>query len=373
MKTAIFLGAGASKAEGIPVQDELLKLYFRNKSREEFFRGSNLPFSMEDTLASFFKIMFDIDVFSEDTQNQDFPSFEEIIGILELAEMRRETLNLDRLFPCMNKKNNYVGLQSTMLPKFLFSNLENHLVRLYIIILISKVLAENTNSSRGYHLKLIQNLKRAELLRDVVIITTNYDTLIDNAIINSCGKNHIDYGVEFCDTRPHSHPQCPEIKLFKIHGSLNWLFCPSCSNLKLTPISTNGIKLVTGVSEVICSKCNSFMLPVIVPPSYFKDMSNAFLSTIWNKTENILKEVEGIIFCGYSFCESDIHIKYLIKKVQLSKSQNMKFTVINNYPDKTADSIMEEKNRYKRFLGNSVIYSRNTFIDFVENPLEFLY
>ena len=48
-------------------------------------------------------------------------------------------------------------------------------------------------------------------------------------------------------------------------------------------------------------------------------MSNVFLSTVWNKSERALRESDILVFCGYSFPEADMHIKYLLKRVQTSR------------------------------------------------------
>jgi hypothetical protein len=55
--TAIFLGAGASKAEGAPLQGELFKEYFRSS----LYRGAARSL-MNRELTEFFWEMFGIDV-----------------------------------------------------------------------------------------------------------------------------------------------------------------------------------------------------------------------------------------------------------------------------------------------------------------------
>jgi len=75
------------------------------------------------------------------------------------------------------------------------------------------------------------------------------------------------------------------------------------------------------------------------------------------------------VFCGYSFPDADIHIKYLLKRAQTNRSITQKFTVINNYPGKSPKNCEEEKYRYKRFLGNKVDYLKMSFEEFAENPL----
>src|ERR1700737_4805853 len=65
--TAIFLGAGASKAEGAPLQGELFRDYFASPA----FKASQDE--MDRELATFFAFMFQIDVDNGDIPNIKFP------------------------------------------------------------------------------------------------------------------------------------------------------------------------------------------------------------------------------------------------------------------------------------------------------------
>jgi NAD-dependent SIR2 family protein deacetylase len=370
MSSAIFLGAGASKSEGIPVQDEILKIYFQKNKPDKYFKKNN-DFNMDSTLVNFFKGVFNIDVTSQKIMPEDFPTFEEVIGILDLAEFRKETLMLDSVLGNFLGQSIQKGVDISNIPSIIFNSMENHLIRLYLVILIANVLVYSTENTKGLYKQLIDNLSMDGVLQDTLFITTNYDVLADNAIINCLSDKSVDYGVDCTNFQSQSQTTFPShnpVKLLKLHGSLNWLYCSSCNNLKLTGVSQDKILLVTDFTRAICDKCGSLTLPVIIPPTYFKNMSNVFLSTIWNKTENLLREVDHIIFCGYSFSDADMHIKYLLKKIQLGRGNDLRFTVINNYEGKTVESVEEEKRRYKRFLGNSVFYTEDSFIEFVENP-----
>jgi hypothetical protein len=64
--TAIFLGAGASKAEGAPLQGELFADYFSSPS---FPRSRG---KMDRELAAFFSEMFGLDVRQGDLANIQF-------------------------------------------------------------------------------------------------------------------------------------------------------------------------------------------------------------------------------------------------------------------------------------------------------------
>ena len=102
-------------------------------------------------------------------------------------------------------------------------------------------------------------------------------------------------------------------------------------------------------------------------------MSNVFLSIIWNKAEQTLREVQTIIFSGYSFPDADMHIKCLIKRIQTNRKTGLpKIVVCNNFPGKNSLSADEEKNRFKRFLGNNVDYTDLSFEEFANDPMLFI-
>jgi hypothetical protein len=108
---------------------------------------------------------------------------------------------------------------------------------------------------------------------------------------------------------------------------------------------------------------------MIVPPTFYKDLSNPFLSSIWNRTDVALRKVNHIVFCGYSLPDADIHIKYLLKRAQTNRNAPLKVTVINSHPGKKNAEIAQEKDRYTRFLGSTVNYTNKSCQEFANNPL----
>ena len=355
MKTAIFLGAGASASEGAPTQNNLFRDFFKTIREEENIISSE----MERELATFFYLMFDIDVDHNDLDNIQFPTFEEALGVLDLADSRNESF---RNFSNLNVASNSGRLMR---------------LRLYLILLMAQIIHKKLQISGEIHIRLIENLLNKDKLKDVLFISSNYDILIDNALLNEKFNSYPDYGVEFKEIEDgdrYIKTNANKVKLFKIHGSLNWLYCPTCNYLKLTPYKKGVINLIHDINQAYCKDCETIYSPLIVPPTFYKDLSNVFLSIVWNQTENYLLNVEKVIFCGYSFQDADIHIKYLLKRIQKNRDENLKisFIVINNHEGKSRESASEEKNRYIRFLGRSVEYTDYSFDNFAKNPEKFV-
>jgi NAD-dependent SIR2 family protein deacetylase len=349
-KYAIFLGAGASAADGAPLQSNLFKEYFKMIKEKQY-----IDTTMRKMLRKLFLLMFDIDVIKEPLEDVKFPSFEEVLGILDLAYLRNESF---KEFSNINVQENSGGI--------LF-------LRLYLVFLMDDILSESLGVTfKGPHRDLIGQLKNLRLLQNTIFITSNYDILCDNAI-RSKAENLIDYGVTFSTDNGYLDLRQNEnrIKLYKLHGSLNWLHCPTCNTLVLTPGEKAVNQLFGRHSYLLrCSDCDTVYSPIIVPPTFFKDMSKVFLSTVWNKAETDLLKADHLIFCGYSFPDADMHIKYLIKRIQKNRQnpKKLKISVINNHANKTESEKNNEKDRYIRFLGKNVDYTDYSFEEFAENP-----
>ena len=286
LKTCIFLGAGASSADGAPLQKEIIK-------QNSIIDKLNLKKYME--------IVFMIDI-NHISQNS-MPSFEELLGMLDISISNRLT----------------------------FKNFSHNEI----------------------HFNLIEKLDQTQQ-NDIFFISTNYDILIDNALLRNNYKPL--YGFQYQSNQSSEN----KIRLYKLHGSLNWLHCPCCNSIKVTEF----IKCATEVfrRDIRCTNCGGVYEPIIIPPTYFKDYENTYLKKVWFNAEKKLQKTERIIFCGYSFSDADMQIKYLIKKASLMIG--LKEVLVFN---KSLNC--ETENRYKRFFGENIVqYLNLSFQDFCENP-----
>jgi NAD-dependent SIR2 family protein deacetylase len=248
IENVFILGAGASKAEGAPLQGELFKEFF------ERCGGTPAEDELKTKIEKFFAEHFYV-------ENKVYPTFEEVLGIIELA------LRKDEVFK----------------PNPSIEYLQD--IRQSLIMMIAVTLDNTLQDSRRYHKDLINKLKiRGEIL-NTCFIDMNYDILIDNAIIPLHGGNpqyDLDYGIEFTnfdypDNTTNNvlhekwHRPNPDkaIKLFKLHGSLNWLYCPTCIAVTLTPKEKGVCKLLHEKEKCSCIRCGSSTIPVIIPPHIF--------------------------------------------------------------------------------------------------------
>ena len=98
MEICIFLGAGASAAENLPIQNEIFSNYFKYTLPLHPYSKMNIK------IRQFFKEVFNIDVLLDDIESINFPTFEEVLGILDMAEQRQESFKHFCIYT-YNKKN----------------------------------------------------------------------------------------------------------------------------------------------------------------------------------------------------------------------------------------------------------------------------
>ena len=177
MNITIFLGAGASAAENLPIQNEIFSQYFK------YILPENKNKKMNRELVKFFKDLFFIDVENNDAENINFPTFEEVLGILDLAEQRGEAFK--------NYKSESYTDENTSISY----------IRQSLIMLTASALNNATRGSNSYHQLLLENLIKEDLLKDTTFISVNYDIHIDNTIANLYDENKfpvmLNYGIDF--------------------------------------------------------------------------------------------------------------------------------------------------------------------------------
>ena len=339
----IFLGAGASTAEGAPTQQNLLRDYFisYNKNRNNH--------KMDEELICFFRTFFNIDILNDNLQRINFPTLEEVLGILELSINRNES------FIGFNNNSSFQRIQK---------------IRDYLILLIGLILEEKLQIDISNHAVLVDKLIESGKLLNTAFISLNYDIIIDNCLIRLTPDYDIDYGVHFTNFNKSGDWKKPRknksIKLYKLHGSLNWLYCSCCNSLTLTAREKGVIKLKTKPDKCICPSCNSQTIPIIIPPTFFKVMSNYYLQQIWYCAERNLLNADRIIFCGYSFPDADMHIKYLLKRIEINKERTPEIIVVNNFEGKDEIVKENERIRYLRFFADKekINYTNYSFEEF---------
>lgn len=313
----IVLGAGATKACGGPLTNEILYQAFRLSRRRE--RAIQLDL-VNDFLQEQFRVPKDI----LKRKVKDYPSLPLLMSLIDIAIDRKHSFGARWNIETMAKLRHALDLA-------IFSVLQY--------------------GTRGKKWSLQEELfvKLNQLTSNWGIVSLNYDILPDNALAQISSMvddtkqaRFADYGcdifvpgVEGDDRRD---PRTAGLrlsfgKLLKLHGSLNWYYCPHCQRLDLG-ISAEGNLTVKVLQKFVprerrskrlletryqsrvarCEVCGAEVRPVLISPSLYKDYRNPHISRIWYEAEMLLRQATRVVFIGYSFPDDDVHVAYLMKR-----------------------------------------------------------
>ena len=273
-KEVFVLGAGFSYPAKLPLQKELLKILLDDKDLQYL----NHYEKIESFIAEFFEDNYDL---------------EDIFTILDRAYLFEEN------FSTFNWLDIYDVRKSLM---FLIINLINKKI-------------EEANEHQEIYNNFINYL--TSNYQTVSVITLNWDTLLEKFIKNISSDTMLDYCFyTYGYNDPHHIPhinlksrQKQNLKIIKIHGSINWLICPNCQRLIVDDINVKSIAL--NIDNMICNYCKNYsnidiqLDNFIVTPTILKKFDNLHLKYICVLTPPFLhtqaakrNASEGVLYCS---------------------------------------------------------------------------
>jgi hypothetical protein len=173
----------------------------------------------------------------------------------------------------------------------------------------------------------VESLRNAFSRTETGVITTNYDLLPDLAIQPLLSSQEsIDYGMVWRDTVTgvlHQRPTNPQVSLFKLHGSLNWLGCPFCEHIYISPHTDIAFLDVDSdtneFGEATTCHCNYAPLKrVIVSPSLSRGSYQTPLRAMHLAAIEFLRLAKKIYIVGYSLPTEDLFIRSLFSPLRRS-------------------------------------------------------
>ena len=219
----------------------------------------------------------------------------------------------------------------------------------------------------------------------VSVITTNWDVLFDHALKRAIENTRpeklsvVDYCCYVSSWDANDDTIKPgllavgyggyNIKLLKLHGSMNWFQCPLCQRMYVRFGEEIAIMKAAycrhcrknyGMPDISSIKLQSNLLL----PTYLKNLSNIQIKLVWQNAAIELSEAKRIVFIGYSLPSADFEIRQLLARMIRPDAEIQ----VVLYPH--SSSVEAEAERYKNFFGSRVTERdifRLTVPEYVEN------
>ena len=343
-KEVFILGAGFSKGVGAPIQSELLPGILR-------FDVNVLEPEEKKLFVNNKKYLLEIlDAMLVDIENNEF--------IIDLEDLYTP---IDK---CILNGYSFRNIPANELPMYRKSF--DILISIYIKNLLEEIESNNYVSRWADY---IVGRKSSEKNRkdNISFITTNWDIILDNAFYRSLShKNGV---IDYCcyttqyKTDEYMYPGLMaiakgyfNIKILKLHGSMNWLLCPRCGRLYTTFYEKISIHEV--LNKPKCRLCErnfsgqktndggAHLISQLMMPTYIKDLNNVQLKLIWQNASVELSESTKLIFMGYSFPSADFELRELFAR---SVPHNTKIEIV------LLEKNVDAERRYKSFFGKRKI------------------
>jgi NAD-dependent SIR2 family protein deacetylase len=171
------------------------------------------------------------------------------------------------------------------------------------------------------HRSLAKMMKQGD-----VVLSLNYDILIDNALFSLGKVTDSGYGMGFFRVNedgewvnPSSEPS--EVSLFKLHGSLNWIRCTLCGSLLLYRHRKQALDDVGLFRCPRCASDESSAERVMIPPIQSKDYRDKDIAFLWVQADRMMKEFSRIICIGYSFSPLDFDMGSLMRRLRARQTR----------------------------------------------------
>jgi len=347
--TVIVFGAGATKACGGPLTNEILPEAFQPHVRCAIEREGFTPL-----LDRFLIEVFHVPRHPADRSEGDYPSLPLLISLLETAIQRREVMsgwNVE-LLELVRRALQYV----------IFALLELKLRTL----------------KANYYLKLFQAIHAAP----PTVISLNYDIIADNAFAEQYGCLP-DYACDIATERYRALPRAG--LLLEIHGSLNWSYCPQCQRLELgVAASGKTYKVLDEIYHVNpleeryschgfpCKSCAAPVEPILITPTKLKDYQNIHVKAVWARAEQELNTADRAIIVGYSLPDDDLEVTYLLKRglEKLAARSPKSLTVVGRATADGVTAITKHPvgRRYRAIFGPDIDWRTDGFEGLIARP-----
>lgn len=310
-RPVFILGAGATKACGGPLTNEILPWVFRTGPDSPLISGDREM--MLSRLGDFLQTCFCVPRGSPDPKPTDFPDLPLLMSVLDDAIDRGHQFG-DYTTPRLREVRGWLAFAIAEVIKW---SLEDRVVdgRTGLRSLAHEDLLG------PFYARALRGGERIE----PTVVSFNFDLIVDNAMVRLGeplpGKHFGALPDYCCDVATEAYRKRRDDcfgRLLKPHGSLNWMFCPACKQLDLfygdgklpgsffakaipefwaetggtDPYSCKGTPCRRG------AECKGEVAPVLITPTQAKDYRNPHITRVWYETERALQRADRVVIVG---------------------------------------------------------------------------
>jgi len=242
-----------------------------------------------------------------------------------------------------------------------------------LIILAVRSYIEMSGKSKATINRFAEHITKLSKIRlddekadGVAVITTNWDIMLDNTV-NHIVKNEplkkkqkfpgvVDYCCYISSLDENDDKIKPglyaigkggyNVKILKLHGSLNWLQCPKCQRIYVKfYFHWNGGYVF---DKKYCRHCernykqkndeSNQVHTNLIMPTFLKNLNNVQNKLIWQNAGIELAEASKIVFLGYSLPAADFEFKQLLSRMIRSDAKIEAVLIEADDPDKSMGS-----------------------------------
>jgi hypothetical protein len=282
------LGAGASKACGLPLASELLAHVFQNDDLR-----------YRNRLIEFIQYVYP----RFDARWGNYPNIEEFLSLVEVVLTFNEKVKSKHKFETPEIRK-----------------LRDDLLKAIAALLYRDGAAARVKGSPIFH--FAEQLNRSD-----AVITFNWDLLLERALV----ELKIDWRYD------RNEKDQRKLTLLKPHGSIDWF-------------DRNEIEFKRGLTSLLMADVGAIrvypyfgppqsrrrVLPVIIPPISSKKWKYKEFDGLWRQTWHYLRHADEIYLLGFSLPPEDLHIRFVMRSAVRANEKNrstpMKFKLVN--PDR---------------------------------------
>lgn len=359
-ETVVFLGAGASKAMGLPLTNEILPAVLTRLRDKSLFSGDyddiehlrQCLSAVLPGLDEMMKLVSDAELLQKPvppitdllssidfllrSANVPMPQF-------ELEGLSRGRTLLERaIFELLVRHDDPTNLQMEGMPDAVREEWKGTFER--------EVLSRRPSEFESEVRRTVDWIMDLAAHQRVTVISTNYDIEVEQEIYKRLGYlqtfSQVDFGTSVRDPgqgTTYQRPADARIGFYKLHGSLNWLRCDLCDMIYVNPVGPIAYlsflldsdmerrkakdSWITALEQSGANQCHCGNRPLramIVSPSFVRDVRDPILLEIWRNALGALRRAERWFIVGYSLPPEDVAIRSMLLRAYTGRDDDKK-------------------------------------------------